>query len=719
MAIDKHWNVAGTANWHVAGNWSPAGIPGGADNVFVGSTLAAENGWVNLTGNASAASLSITDGMMVDLNTSQMTVGGAVTIAGYNTVGQTGYPSRLRVGQSMFIFDCTVDSAFISDQGSIEISDGGALRVNNLLSIGASCGVGGYGLIYLYGNNPAALANNGSLSPAVEGLTINQMGSGRVDLDGSVAGDGTLNITLSKIDGSDFADLTINGDALADPMDDHVWIGGNCTLNMNLANGWSMGTNAILRFSSNLSHPGPAELNGDPFTHYGSMEFSGTGAHGQINAGLTLGASAIATLGVDDRLECTGATTVEGGTYTLDEDARIDFQAATTVRGGTFNTFSAGQFDGGVNFNGQTSWDGNVVINGFGNQAGNASVAGPSVITAQTFDLDGGAGTAQWSVGNGLTINANSIEPSGFNKFDGTINISGTFLGKLTLNGLAGDTWVMDGTMNLGGAGGILVDRIAGARMRLFGALNLQTKSGITADLEFNSGSITTFALPSTLLRTSGTTQVLDGSIFVGDGTLQNAAGGTLTLAHNVNLQGVGVQNDGTLHLGSSPGTVFVDRLTCGPASVLAVEIGGYTPGVQHDLLFVTPDATQLDGALDVKVIDIGNGVFVPQVGDRFTILRASGALNGTFTNSPVSYGSGNVYFWTVNIGNDIVELELDSVILCAADLNSDGIVNGGDLGILLAAWGPCKGCQADLNGDGTVGGADLGTLLGAWGPCF
>ncbi|MCA9283966.1 MAG: hypothetical protein KDA22_02035, partial [Phycisphaerales bacterium] len=49
-------------------------------------------------------------------------------------------------------------------------------------------------------------------------------------------------------------------------------------------------------------------------------------------------------------------------------------------------------------------------------------------------------------------------------------------------------------------------------------------------------------------------------------------------------------------------------------------------------------------------------------------------------------------------------------------DLDGNGTVDGADLGILLAAWGPCAGCPADLNGDGVVDGADLGVMLAAWG---
>ncbi|MBL9140858.1 MAG: hypothetical protein JNK53_03230 [Phycisphaerae bacterium] len=48
-------------------------------------------------------------------------------------------------------------------------------------------------------------------------------------------------------------------------------------------------------------------------------------------------------------------------------------------------------------------------------------------------------------------------------------------------------------------------------------------------------------------------------------------------------------------------------------------------------------------------------------------------------------------------------------------DFNGDGLVNGADLGFLLAAWGACPQCAADVTGDGVVDGADLGLLLAAW----
>ena len=54
----------------------------------------------------------------------------------------------------------------------------------------------------------------------------------------------------------------------------------------------------------------------------------------------------------------------------------------------------------------------------------------------------------------------------------------------------------------------------------------------------------------------------------------------------------------------------------------------------------------------------------------------------------------------------------------CPADFNQDGVVNGVDLGLLLADWGTNPGSPADLDGNGEVGGSDIGLLLASWGIC-
>jgi hypothetical protein len=53
-------------------------------------------------------------------------------------------------------------------------------------------------------------------------------------------------------------------------------------------------------------------------------------------------------------------------------------------------------------------------------------------------------------------------------------------------------------------------------------------------------------------------------------------------------------------------------------------------------------------------------------------------------------------------------------------DLNLNSVIDGADLGVLLAFWGPVSTAfpRADINGDGVVNGADLGLVLANWGGC-
>ena len=54
-------------------------------------------------------------------------------------------------------------------------------------------------------------------------------------------------------------------------------------------------------------------------------------------------------------------------------------------------------------------------------------------------------------------------------------------------------------------------------------------------------------------------------------------------------------------------------------------------------------------------------------------------------------------------------------VIDCFSDLNGDAMVDGGDIGLMVAGWNTDA---YDLNGDGNTDGGDLGILLLAWGEC-
>ena len=56
----------------------------------------------------------------------------------------------------------------------------------------------------------------------------------------------------------------------------------------------------------------------------------------------------------------------------------------------------------------------------------------------------------------------------------------------------------------------------------------------------------------------------------------------------------------------------------------------------------------------------------------------------------------------------------------CPGDLTGNGVVDGADLGLVLAAWASDGTDEpgSDVNEDGIVNGADLGFVLSAWGNC-
>lgn len=84
-----------------------------------------------------------------------------------------------------------------------------------------------------------------------------------------------------------------------------------------------------------------------------------------------------------------------------------------------------------------------------------------------------------------------------------------------------------------------------------------------------------------------------------------------------------------------------------------------------------------------------------------------------TLTNGDFPVGRVALYDFSTQTFDNVLFIGID-----VGDLNGDGSVNGADLGIMLAAWGPCGTsgpCIADLTCDGIVDGADLGILLGNW----
>ncbi len=104
-------------------------------------------------------------------------------------------------------------------------------------------------------------------------------------------------------------------------------------------------------------------------------------------------------------------------------------------------------------------------------------------------------------------------------------------------------------------------------------------------------------------------------------------------------------------------------------SATLEIELGGTTPGSQHDQINST-DTLNLDGTLDVSLI---NG-FSPAFGDTFEILSAIGGINGIFDTELLPSLAGNLVLDVVYDSNAV-----SLVAVLPGDFNFDGSVDAAD----------------------------------------
>lgn len=680
----RSWNTD-DGFWNNPVNWI-GGVPSVSDTASLGDTPAAENAFVTLDVNATVAGLTVTDGILLRTKDNHLLVNGSTLVSGENTVDDGGFvvswPSRLRMeaGGSL-----DTDYLTVADGARVEM-DSGLLEVDVLLTVHDATAVHGPGTIRLRGDGAIAYVNDGGLGASADPmpLVINQLGDGRIDLDG-MTGNGSVSAAVSKIDGSAFSTLTINGTALADPFDGTMTIGNNGRINMNLSSGWTLGTGELRLFGGNY---GPATLAGGPLTLGGQVTVY---SEGWILNDTTVNPSALVEVNTADQLTWYGDVVVKGGTFHLDQGGRVSFQGETTFQGGAvFNMAGPLSSDGLVNLYGDNFWAGGTTTFNAGvvRQGGAGVVAADTTVHAAVFDLDGIAGNSPWLLQKTFTLEVDSIDETPGDRFDAVLNINNPGIlqigsstgGSLVVHLPDDHGWSLGGNINIvgseeGGFSVIVPTVVGGADLAILngGVLSATRRSAIGARLDIegmvaiggNDGSLRldggTPADPNTIsggsIQLSGTVRALSGRALFGHGVISTrvdfasgaelrADNGTLSLAGEklLHVGTLGTNDvDGVLEVTGDWNTAVTDLVELRGGSLIGgsvanaagkritghgtVAAAGLTNDGQIDaggglLSIDTGNPADLDGAA-------GNGVLDAVLGDLAVLVPVTDAFDG------------------------------------------------------------------------------------------
>ncbi len=705
IAQIKNWN-SGNGSWGTANLWTPNGVPGNANSVWLGNLPGVQDFTVFLNQDATIAQLNIINGMALQNEGHLIVVNGNTSISGEG--------SRLNINNAAFGSDFVTDNLSIGDGSRMLMEDSGVI-VQDQLSIAA----GGElrrlypstGIMEFSANNGTTLLNDGEIGGGPGSMLFLQQQDGLYDLDGNT-GNGHIFVS-----GTSDASMTFGGPGLTDTFSGDITLGAHATLVMNIFGGWTADANSnITVFSAGIDSD--TRLTGNPVQLAGTIIVSGSEADFHVQADATLASTADVTIDNESRMEFVPfwSADVNGGTYTIEQFGELTFAGETEIGGGEFNTFSDSPADGDVQFNGDTVWNGIVTINGIARQNGNAVVAAPTVIHAQRMDMDGVLNPT-WDVNSSLAVNTISIGSSAGDTFGGTFDIGNGALAHLTVNLDAPlGFWTMAGEMHVSNNLPFQSTKVGGSRMRMTGDLSVNGANvRFLADTDFRDGSNTTFETVASSLVMRGTTTVQSAALFMGEGTFINGSDGHLLLEDGASLNELDLLNQALLEIGNPTGIADVASFESTANANWQVEIGGHVAGDEHDVLLVGNGNAILDGRLSVKLIDAGNGLFVPEVGDEFTILSTVDSVVGEFDNAPISIADGTGYQWEVLYNSNDVTLRLASTIadLILGDVNGDGTVDLLDVSPFVnAVTNGTYIIQADMNCDGAVDLLDVNLFV-------
>jgi len=298
-----------------------------------------------------------------------------------------------------------------------------------------------------------------------------------------------------------------------------------------------------------------------------------------------------------------------------------------------------------------------IIIDPNPSLGGGGSSAGVYISDAVTTEKNWmtTAATASWATGgswNGgaapTTLGIANVRNAGSGNQEAVVSASTTVF-EANVSGAAGRA------MTVRVQNGVKLTTFTGINVEQFGALHLE---GGAIDAQY--------------VEVMGGTLSGSGSISTGSGPIDG----------QVENRG-GVVAPGN---GSATGTISIrGRFANAHDGVVNIDLGGTAAGTQYDRLVIDGTAA-LDGTLNVSLVNLGGGTFVPSLGSLFSIIEAT-AIGGEFSTLNLPTLSTDK-MWHVGYEETAVTLK----VTLPGDFDGDGGVDNDDLAVWKSGYGSTYG---------------------------
>ena len=483
-AASDTWVGNNTANWNLAGNWSPAAIPAAADDLTFGAagssgtglnndiaagtifdsitfsngaaayTLAA-NGIVLTNGFNSTSSTAVTGGGVANNAGSSVNeiISLPLTLSAGNHTISTGAGSGSSSFSGAFMRNANATVQFTKSGGNINYTSSGLANVNSI--------IGGYAVIGLGVNAGNWAALDGSQNVVANATYVTKASNANFGLSSS-GGNAASNIEITSRPNSTAG--TINGTTTGTyDINTLLWNqggtpGGDITLNIASgqilrlgANGGIMTVHADNRTfnvgnsvsSSAITAGGAANTAGELSLY--AVSFANGSARLQIKAPITDNGSGAVSVNTLGDVQFTMANTYSGGTYV--NIGRVWANNTAGLGSGAVTVYPGGEV--ALNNSSSGTYGNNFFIAGYGS----SGIADPMAIRqANAFATLSGTITLSGTATIG--INGNSLTTSGNITGPGGLYVIGSYAnGSLHLDESSANTYAGDTTIDAAGLG--------------------------------------------------------------------------------------------------------------------------------------------------------------------------------------------------------------------------------------------------------------------------